>query len=69
MIRFNIWTRVGREGARAAAEAIVADIETIRAGDPEQKYYTRYRDAHFDAQVKDWKDVLKSFGYERLAGR
>ncbi len=69
VIRFNIWTRVGREGARAAAEAIVADIDIIRSDDPEQKYYTRYRDNHFDAQVKAWKDVLKSFGYERLAGK
>jgi len=68
VIRFNIWTRLGREGAQAAAEAIVADIDTIRKGDTEQKYYTRYRNSHFDAQVKAWKDVLKSFGYERLAG-
>lgn len=69
VIRFNIWTRVAREGAAAAAEAIVRDIDTIRSGDPEQKYYTRYRDSHFDAQVRAWKDVLKSFGYERLAGK
>ena len=68
VIRFNIWTRVGREGARAAAEAIVRDIDVIREGDPEQAYYTRYRDAHFDAQLKAWKEVLKSIGYERLAG-
>ena len=68
VIRFNIWTRVGREGARAAAEAIVKDIDVIRSGDPEQAYYTKYRNAHFDAQVKAWKDVLKSIGYERLAG-
>ena len=68
VIRFNIWTRVGREGARAAAEAIVGDIDAIREGDPEQAYYTRYRNAHFDAQVKAWKAVLTSFGYERLAG-
>jgi fructose/tagatose bisphosphate aldolase len=68
VIRFNIWTRVGREGARAAAEAIVKDIDVIREGDPQQAYYTRYRDAHFNAQVKAWKEVLKSIGYERLAG-
>jgi fructose/tagatose bisphosphate aldolase len=68
VIRFNIWTRIAREGARAAAEAIVRDIDTIREGDPEQPYYTRYRNAHFDAQVKAWKEVLKSIGYERLAG-
>lgn len=68
VIRFNIWTRVGREGARAAAEAIVKGIDIIRQGDPEQAYYTRYRDAHFSAQVKAWKEVLKSIGYERLAG-
>ena len=68
VIRFNIWTRVAREGARAGAEAIVKDIDIIRAGDPDQAYYTRYRNAHFDAQVKAWKDVLKSIGYERLAG-
>jgi len=68
VIRFNIWTRLGREGARAAAEAIVKDIDVIRNGDPEQAYYTRYRNAHFEAQVKAWKDVLKSLGYERLAG-
>ena len=69
VIRFNIWTRVGREGAKVAAEAIVNDIEVIRKGDPEQRYSTRYRDAHFDAQVKVWKEVLKSLVYERLAGR
>jgi fructose/tagatose bisphosphate aldolase len=68
VIRFNIWTRVGREGARVASEAILNDIDVIRKGDPEQRYSTRYRDAHFDAQVKVWKEVLKSFGYERLAG-
>lgn len=68
VIRFNIWTRVAREGAQAAAEAIVRDIDVIRSGDPDQAYYTRYRNAHFDAQVKAWKDVLKSLGYERLAG-
>lgn len=68
VIRFNMWTRVGREGAKSAAEAIVSDIDVIRGGDPEQRYSTRYRDAHFDAQVKIWKEVLKSFGYERLAG-
>jgi fructose/tagatose bisphosphate aldolase len=68
VIRFNIWTRVGREGARVAAEAILQDIDVIRKGDPEQRYSTRYRDAHFDAQVKAWKEVLKSLGYERLAG-
>ena len=68
VIRFNMWTRVGREGAKSAAEAIVSDIDVIRAGDPEQRYSTRYRDAHFDAQVKIWKEVLKSFGYERLSG-
>jgi len=67
VIRFNIWTRVGREGARAAAEAVVNEIDVIRKGDPEQKYYTRYRDAHFNAQVKSWKEVLKNIGYERLA--
>jgi len=67
VIRFNIWTRVGREGARVAAEAIINDIDIIREGDPEQRYSTRYRDAHFDAQVKVWKEVLKSLGYERLA--
>lgn len=67
VIRFNIWTRIGREGARAAAEVIVKDIEEIRKGDPEQLYSTRYRDAHFDAQVKAWKEVLKNLGYERLA--
>jgi hypothetical protein len=68
VIRFNIWTRVAREGARAGAEAIIRDIDVIRAGDPGQAYYTRYRNAHFDAQVKAWKDVLKNIGYERLAG-
>ncbi len=68
VIRFNIWTRLAREGAQAAAEAIVRDIDVIRSGDPDQAYYTRYRNAHFDAQVKAWKDVLKSLGYERLAG-
>jgi fructose/tagatose bisphosphate aldolase len=68
VIRFNIWTRVAREGSQAAAEAIVRDIDIIRQGDPQQAYYTRYRNAHFDAQVKAWKDVLKSIGYERLAG-
>ena len=68
VIRFNIWTRLAREGSRAAAEAIVEDIDVIRAGDKEQAYYTRYRNAHFDAQVKNWKEVLKSIGYERLAG-
>ena len=68
VIRFNIWTRVAREGARAGAEAIVKDIDIIRAGDPDQAYCTRYRNAHFNAQVKAWKDVLKSIGYERLAG-
>ncbi len=68
VIRFNIWTRVGREGAIAAAEAILKDIDIIRKGDPEQKYSTRYRDAHFDAQVRAWKEVLKNLGYERLAG-
>ena len=68
VIRFNIWTRLAREGSQAAAEAIVRDIDVIRRGDPEQAYYTRYRNAHFDAQVKAWKDVLKSIGYERLAG-
>ena len=68
VIRFNIWTRVGREGARVAAEAITNDIDVIRKGDPEQRYSTRYRDAHVDAQVKVWKEVLKSIGYERLAG-
>jgi len=67
IIRFNIWTRLGREGARAAAEAIYRDIDVIRAGDPDQAYYTRYRDAHFDAQVKEWKRVLKDLKYERLA--
>ncbi len=69
VIRFNIWTRIAREGSQAAAEAIVAGIDVIRDGDPEQKYYTRYRDNHFDTQVKALKDVLKSFGYERLAGK
>ncbi len=68
VIRFNIWTRLAREGAQAAAEAIVRDIDVVRSGDPDQAYYTRYRNAHFDAQVKAWKDVLKSLGYERLAG-
>jgi fructose/tagatose bisphosphate aldolase len=68
VIRFNIWTRVAREGSQAAAEAIVKDIDIIRSGDPSQAYYTRYRDAHFNAQVKAWKDVLKNIGYERLAG-
>jgi fructose/tagatose bisphosphate aldolase len=68
VIRFNIWTRVAREGARAAAEVIVKDIDIIRQNDPKQEYYTRYRNAHFNAQVKAWKDVLKSIGYERLAG-
>lgn len=68
VIRFNIWTRVAREGARAAAEAIVKDIDIIRQGDPGQAYYTRYRNAHFEAQVKAWKAVLKNIGYERLAG-
>ncbi|MBD3182057.1 hypothetical protein GF312_07185 [Candidatus Poribacteria bacterium] len=67
VIRFNIWTRVAREGSQAAAETIVEDIDVIRSGDPGQEYYTRYRNAHFDAQVKAWKDVLKSIGYERLA--
>lgn len=67
VIRFNIWTRIGREGARSAAEAVVRDIDIIRKGDPEQKYYTRYRDAHFDAQVKALKEVLKHLGYERLS--
>jgi len=67
VIRFNIWTRLGREGARAAAETIVENIDEIRSGDPKQLYYTRYRDAHFDAQVKAWKEVLKNIGYERLA--
>jgi len=69
VIRFNIWTRIGREGARAAAEAIVGDIDIIRKGEPGQEYYTRYRDAHFDAQVKALKEVLKNLGYERLADR
>jgi len=68
VIRFNIWTRVAREGARAAAEAIVRDIDIIRQNDPKQEYYTRYRNAHFEAQAKALKDVLKSIGYERLAG-
>ena len=69
VIRFNIWTRVAREGARAAAETIVKDIDIIRSGDPKQAYYTRYRNSHFEAQVKAWKDVLKSIGYERLERR
>jgi len=67
VIRFNIWTRVGREGAKVAAEVIVNEIDVIRKGDPEQRYSTRYRDVHVDAQVKVWKEVLKSLGYERLA--
>ena len=67
IIRFNIWTRIAREGSQAAAEAIVRDIDIIRKGDPEQAYYTRYRNAHADAQVASLKDILKSIGYERLA--
>jgi len=67
VIRFNIWTRIAREGALAAAERIISDMDIIRSGDPDQVYFTRYRDAHFDKQVESMKAVLKAIGYERMA--
>ena len=67
IIRFNIWTRIGREGALTAAEQIVKDIDIIRGGDKEMVYFVRYRNAHFDRQVQVMKEVLKAIGYERFA--
>jgi fructose/tagatose bisphosphate aldolase len=68
ILRFNIWTRMAREAAEAAAEAIVAQIADIRAGDRVQKYRLRYTEAHFDQQVKSLKEVLQATGYGRFAG-
>ena len=68
IIRFNIWSRVAREGARAGAWAILKRVWDIFVrGDPNQLYSTSYTDAHFDKQVDSMKAVLGAIGYDRLA--